>query len=49
MTRAEGVPRRFSVRARCEHPESVWRLWTTPSTWGRWDGDARLAMAARHA
>lgn len=27
----------FSASGRTDRPEEVWRLWTTPSTWGDWD------------
>lgn len=43
MTDVEGGTRGFSARARCAHPEAVWRLWTTPSTWADWDRGLRSA------
>ncbi len=42
---ATGRPRRFGASATTVDPDRVWELWTSPGTWGRWDGglrDARL-------
>lgn len=43
MTPTEGSWRRFTARARCDRPDEVWHLWTTPSTWGEWDRGVRSA------
>lgn len=34
---AEGTNRAFSHTVATQHPEAVWRLWTTPASWGQWD------------
>lgn len=34
---APGTNRDFSFTVSTDAPDQVWRLWTTPSTWGSWD------------
>lgn len=34
---APGKDRDFSFTVSTNAPDEVWRLWTTPSTWGAWD------------
>lgn len=42
-TRAVGTLRRFHASAATDVPQEVWRLWTTPATWGEWDLGLREA------
>lgn len=37
MAEVSGTDGDFEARAACAEPERVWRLWTTPATWGQWD------------
>lgn len=41
---APGTNRDFSFTIPTAHPEDVWRLWITPSTWGRWDRGLKSAQ-----
>ena len=43
MAVTAGTTRRFSAQATTTRPDEVWRLWTTPDSWGHWD--AGLASA----
>lgn len=43
MATTAGTTRRFSAEATTTRPDEVWRLWTTPPSWGDWD--AGLASA----
>ncbi len=40
---APGTNRDFSFTVPTNAPDEVWRLWTTPSTWGSWDQGLRSA------
>jgi hypothetical protein len=43
MATTTGTNRRFIAEATTTRPHEVWRLWTTPGSWGAWD--AGLASA----
>ncbi|WP_299786322.1 SRPBCC family protein [uncultured Marivita sp.] len=38
---AAGTDRDFSFTVPTSMPDRIWYLWTTPSTWGRWDTGLR--------
>jgi hypothetical protein len=40
---APGTNRDFSFTVSTTAPDEVWRLWTTPSTWGAWDRGLKSA------
>ncbi|MEM9206964.1 MAG: polyketide cyclase [Pseudomonadota bacterium] len=40
---AEGTNRNFSHTLETSNPDEIWRLWTTPSTWGDWDQGLKSA------
>lgn len=40
---APGTNRDFSFTIATNAPDDVWRLWTTPSTWGDWDKGLKAA------
>lgn len=37
MADATGGLRSFNATGNTDRPDEVWRLWTTPATWGDWD------------
>lgn len=41
--RVVGSCRHFHASAATDVPQEVWRLWTTPQTWGEWDVGLREA------
>lgn len=43
MTEVAGSLRSLTATAGTTRPDEVWRLWTTPATWGSWDGGLRSA------
>lgn len=38
-----GTNRQFSYSLATKSPDEVWRLWTTPETWGEWDRGLKSA------
>ncbi|MEL7466626.1 MAG: SRPBCC family protein [Pseudomonadota bacterium] len=44
---APGTNRDFSFTVATSAPDKVWRLWTTPSTWGNWDKGLKSASMAK--
>lgn len=42
----EGTNRDFSFSLATTAPDEVWRLWTTPATWGDWDRGLTSASLA---
>lgn len=40
---AEGSNRAFSFTVTTSSPDEIWRLWTTPETWGDWDKGLKSA------
>ncbi|WP_299026785.1 hypothetical protein [uncultured Sulfitobacter sp.] len=41
---ALGTNRDFSFTLVTNAPDEIWRLWTTPSTWGAWDKGLKSAL-----
>ena len=40
---AEGTNRAFTFTVNTSSPDEVWRLWTSPATWGDWDKGLKSA------